>query len=83
MKRMLRGMVEDGGTHKHIVFTRTSADVLAMPVWGLHEHDESSFAIDHPLLEALLCDQLSSGRMLSLDDVALCPLSLVTTNEVL
>lgn len=83
LKRMLRGMVEDGGTHKHIVFTRTSADVLAMPVWGLQEHDDSSFAIDHPLLEALLCDQLSSGRMLSLDDVALCPLSLVTTNEVL
>lgn len=83
LKRMLRGMVEDGGTHKHIVFTRTSADVLAMPVWGLQEHDDSSFAIDHPLLEALLCDQLSSGRMLSLDDVALCPLSLVTTNEML
>ena len=83
LKRMLRGMVEDGGTHKQIVFTRTSADVLAMPVLGLHEHDESSFAIDFPLLEALLCDQLSSGSMLPLADVALCPLSLISTNEML
>ena len=77
----------DGRQHKHLIYTRTSAAVLAMPSYGLKaDADVETLAYSLSLLEALVCEPFiceQSGETLSISNIALCQLSHLSSQEAL
>jgi hypothetical protein len=87
LKRLLKSVVTDCDSRKMIVYTRTTASLLALPVYGLETANvlEHSSVYDYQLMEALICERfmLPSGDDVSIDDFALCPLSQLTSQDAL
>ena len=89
LKRLLRARVSDHSAHKLVIYTRTTAPVLALPAHGLEgvTHDRSPY--EDALLEALICERFDislpdgSVESISLDNFTLCPLLQLTTQEAL
>ena len=88
LKRLLRSVVTQH-TRKLVVYTRTTASLLALPAHGLETTDDESTVANIRLLEALICEDFElpmvdgGTKTITLADFALCPLSLLTTQEAL
>ena len=89
LKRLLRGMVSTRTAQRMVVYTRTTASLLSLPAHGLESSEDESSASEMHLLEALICEPFSlelpdgENEIVTLADFALCPLSLLTTQEAL
>ncbi|KAL1518601.1 hypothetical protein AB1Y20_002889 [Prymnesium parvum] len=89
LKRLLRRLLvkHDCGETlgvKRIVYTRTSAALLAMPTYDLGTVD-SAASEDRKLLESLICEpfDLPSGGRATIANFMICPLSRIRTQEAL
>ena len=75
-----------GAPRKHIVYTRTSAALHAMPAYGLKGFDTIELQRDRDVLKTLVCAEpftLESGETVCLENLSICPLSQITTQDAL
>jgi len=80
LKRLLRSLIEEGGCLKQLIWTRTSAAVLALTELGAG----TELAADRSL-EMLVCEpfQLPDGAHVGIANFAVCQLAQVMTQEAL
>ena len=93
LKRLIKAKISDRRDHKLVVYTRTTASLLALPMHGMDVAAQDNTMHDLRLLEALVCEPFTflgltwdlhaQEETVTLEDFVLCPLSQLTTQEAL